>query len=84
MQPTISMNKHTTISTPVSEYDDDEIVNPSNNPHIDGMLSALLPIWAELRGARKPQGLYARMDDGADGIRRSLKLVDELDRFERE
>ena len=34
--------------------------------------------------ARKPQGLYARMDDGADGIRRSLKLVDELDRFERE
>ena len=40
-------------------------------------------IWAA-RGARKPQGLYARMDDGADGIRRSLKLVDELERFERE
>ena len=50
MQPTISMNKHTTISTPVSEYDDDEIVNPSNNPHIDGMLSALLSRRTALRG----------------------------------
>ena len=45
--------------------------------------TALTWIWAA-RAARKPQGLYARMDDGADGIRRSLKLVDELDRFEQE
>ncbi|HWS77696.1 MAG TPA: hypothetical protein VN205_04885 [Thermomonas sp.] len=36
--------------------------------------------WAA-RGSRGPQ---ARMDDGADGIRRNLRLFDELERFERE
>ena len=40
-------------------------------------------VWTA-RAARKAGGLYQRMDDGADGIRRNLRLVDDLDRFERE
>ena len=40
-------------------------------------------LWAA-RAARKPGSLYVRMDDGADGIRRNLRLLEELERFERE
>ena len=40
-------------------------------------------LWAA-RVARKPDRLYQRMDDGADGIRRNLRLVDDLERFERD
>ena len=40
-------------------------------------------LWAA-RAARKPDRLYQRMDDGADGIRRNLRLVDDLERFERD
>jgi hypothetical protein len=45
----------------------------------------MLATWAwTARAARKREGLYARMDDGGDGIRRSLHLLDEIERFERE
>jgi hypothetical protein len=48
-------------------------------------LVGMLATWAwTARAARKREGLYARMDDGADGIRRSLHLLDEIERFERE
>jgi hypothetical protein len=40
-------------------------------------------LWAA-RGTRGPRDPLARMDDGADGIRRNLRLFDELDRFERD
>jgi hypothetical protein len=40
-------------------------------------------IWSA-RAQRKPGSLYARIDDGADGIRRSLRLMDDIERFERE
>ena len=40
-------------------------------------------LWAA-RAARKPDRLYQCMDDGADGIRRNLRLVDDLERFERD
>ena len=44
-----------------------------------------LATWAwAAKAARRSGGLYARMDDGADGIRRSLRLFDDLDRFERD
>lgn len=39
--------------------------------------------WAA-RAARKPDSLHARLDDGTDGIRRSLLLLDDLERFERD
>lgn len=39
--------------------------------------------WAA-RGSRGPRDPLARMDDGADGIRRNLRLFDELENFERE
>lgn len=39
--------------------------------------------WAA-RGSRGPRDPLARMDDGADGIRRNLRLFDELESFERE
>jgi hypothetical protein len=48
-------------------------------------LVGMLATWAwTARAARKREGLYARMDDGGDGIRRSLHLLDEIERFERE
>ena len=49
-------------------------------------LVGMLATWAwTARASRKQrEGLYARMDDGADGIRRSLGLLDEIDRFEQE
>ena len=40
-------------------------------------------LWAA-RGSRGPRDPLARMDDGADGIRRSLRVYDDLERFERE
>lgn len=40
-------------------------------------------IWSA-RAARNPRGLYARIDDGADGIRRNLRLLDDIERFERD
>jgi hypothetical protein len=48
-------------------------------------LAGMLATWAwTARAARKREGLYARMDDGADGIRHSLHLLDEIERFEQE
>lgn len=48
-------------------------------------LLGMLATWAwTARAARKPDRLYARLDDGADGIRRNLHLFDDLERFERE
>jgi hypothetical protein len=48
-------------------------------------LAGMLATWAwTARAARKREGLYARMDDGADGIRRSLRLLDDIEGFERE
>lgn len=44
-------------------------------------LVGMLATWAwTARASRKREGLYARMDDGADGIRRSLRMLDELER----
>lgn len=40
-------------------------------------------VWTA-RAARKPGSLHARMDDGADGIRRNLHLFDDIERFERD
>jgi hypothetical protein len=40
-------------------------------------------VWTA-RASRKRAGLYARMDDGADGIRRNLRLFDDIERFERD
>ena len=40
-------------------------------------------LWAA-RGSRGPRDPLARMDDGADGIRRNLRVYDDLERFERE
>lgn len=40
-------------------------------------------LWAAF-GSRGPRDPLARMDDGADGIRRNLRLLDELERFERD
>ena len=44
-----------------------------------GMLATWL--WAAY-GTRGPRDPLARMDDGADGIRRNLRLLDDLERFE--
>ncbi|MDQ2701320.1 MAG: hypothetical protein M3Y70_00580 [Pseudomonadota bacterium] len=48
-------------------------------------LVGMLATWAwTARASRKQrEGLYARMDDGADGIRRSLRMLDDLEEFER-
>lgn len=40
-------------------------------------------IWSA-RARRHPGALYARVDDGADGIRRNLRLFDDVERFERD
>lgn len=47
-----------------------------------GILGTLATwLWAA-KAARKPDSLYARLDDGTDGIRRSLRLFDEIDMVE--
>ncbi len=44
-----------------------------------------LATWAwAARAARTPDSLHARIDDGTGGIRRSLHLLDDLERFERD
>ncbi len=40
-------------------------------------------VWSA-RATRKPGNLRDRVDDGADGIRRNLELLDDLEAFERE
>lgn len=40
--------------------------------------------WWTARNTRRTRDPLARMDDGADGIRRNLRVYDELERFERE
>jgi hypothetical protein len=48
-------------------------------------LVGMVATWAwTARAARPPTGLYARIDDGADGIRRNLRLFDDIERFERD
>jgi hypothetical protein len=45
----------------------------------------MVATWAwTARASRKRAGLNARMDDGADGIRRNLRLFDDIERFERD
>lgn len=39
--------------------------------------------WAA-RAARKPSKLHARLDDGADGLRRNLRLFEDIEAFERD
>ena len=47
-----------------------------------GVLGTLATwVWAA-RAAGRPDGLHARIDDGTGGIRRSLHLLDDLERFE--
>ena len=48
------------------------------------VLGMVATCWWVSRGTRDQRDPLARMDDGADGIRRSLRLVDELEGFERE
>lgn len=44
-----------------------------------------LATWAwAARAAGKSDSLHARIDDGTGGIRRSLQLLDDLERFERD
>jgi hypothetical protein len=40
-------------------------------------------LWSA-RAMRRPGGLYGRVDDGADGIRRNLRTFDDVERFERD
>ena len=40
--------------------------------------------WWSARRTRGPRDLLARMDDGADGIRRNLRLFEDLQAFERD
>ena len=49
-----------------------------------GVAGTLATWWWMARRARGPQDLRKRMDDGADGIRRNLRLMDDLERFERD
>ncbi len=49
-----------------------------------GVVGMLLTwAWAR-RASRAPGSLHARIDDGADGIRRNLRLFEDLRDFERE
>ena len=44
-----------------------------------------LATWAwAARAAGRPDSLHARIDDGTGGIRRTLHLLDDLERFERD
>ena len=49
-----------------------------------GIVGTLATWWWAARGTRGRRDPLARMDDGADGIRRSLRAIDDLERFERE
>ena len=49
-----------------------------------GIAGTLATWWWSARGTRGPRDPLARMDDGADGIRRTLRVIDDLERFERE
>lgn len=40
-------------------------------------------LWSA-RAMRRPGGLYGRVDDGANGIRRNLRMFDDVERFERD
>lgn len=45
----------------------------------------MLGTWAwSVRAARRPRDPRARVDDGADGIRRNLALFEDIESFERE
>lgn len=47
-------------------------------------LGGMLATWAwGIRAARRPRDPRARVDDGADGIRRNLALFDDIEPFER-
>lgn len=49
-----------------------------------GLLGTLATwIWSA-RAMRRRDSLHARIDDGTDGIRRNLRLFEDLERFERE
>lgn len=48
-------------------------------------VAGMLATWAwSARAARKPRDPAARIDDGADGIRRNLRLLDDIEHFERD
>ena len=48
-------------------------------------LLGMIATWAWIaRNRRHPGKPFLRIDDGADGIRRSLRLFDDIDRFERD
>lgn len=48
-------------------------------------VAGTLATWAWMaRAARRPDRLAARIDDGADGIRRNLRLFEDVERFERD
>ena len=48
-------------------------------------VAGMVGTWAwTARASRKPGTLLARIDDGADGIRRNLRLLDDIERFERD
>ena len=49
-----------------------------------GSAGTLATWWWSARSTRGPRDPLARMDDGADGIRRTLRAIDDLERFERE
>lgn len=49
-----------------------------------GIIGTLATWWWSARGTRGPHDPLARMDDGADGIRRNLRLLDELRQFEQD
>lgn len=49
-----------------------------------GTLGMFATWWWAARGSRGRRDPMARMDDGADGIRRSIRVYDDLDRFERD
>ena len=49
-----------------------------------GIVGTLATWWWSARGTRGARDPLARMDDGADGIRRNLRVYDDLERFERE
>ena len=49
-----------------------------------GIAGTLATWWWAARSTRGPRDPLARMDDGADGIRRTLRVIDDLERFERD
>ena len=49
-----------------------------------GTIGTLGTWWWAARGTLGHNDPLARMDDGADGIRRSVRVYDDLERFERE